>query len=368
MSMSESEKPVRVAIVGLGFGAEFIPIYQAHPNAELAGICQRDDEARNRVGDQYGVERRYADFEELLADPGIDAVHLNTPIELHASQSIAALEAGKHVACTVPMAISIEDCERVVAAQRASGKRYMMMETAIYTREFLYARHLLESGRLGRLQFLRGAHIQDMTGWPAYWRDLPPMFYATHAVGPLLALAGTLAESVRCLGSGAVDRSDGSTGPSFAVESALFSLAGSDLAMEVTRSLYDVAREYTESFSAYGSRSTLEWQQLEHENPVLFEGEVGARVEVPDFAHLLPPEIQGFTRAGVYSAEHPHLSFVQGGGHGGSHPHLVHEFVSSVREDRPSFPDAAEAANWTAAGICAHTSAMRGEEVRVPAF
>jgi len=68
-------------------------------------------------------------------------------------------------------------------------------------------------------------------------------------------------------------------------------------------------------------------------------------------------------------AEHAHLSFIQGGGHGGSHPHLVHEFVSSVVEGRPSLPDLYQSLNWTCAGICAHESAMRGGEiVRLPEF
>ncbi|MDP7062595.1 MAG: Gfo/Idh/MocA family oxidoreductase, partial [Planctomycetota bacterium] len=96
--------PVRVAIVGLGFGAEFIPIYQAHPQAELAAICQRNQDKLNEIGDAFGVEERFTDFDELLKDADIDAVHINTPIPNHAELTLAALAAGKHVACTVPMA------------------------------------------------------------------------------------------------------------------------------------------------------------------------------------------------------------------------------------------------------------------------
>ena len=61
-------------------------------------------------------------------------------------QSIAALKAGKHVACTVPMATSIEDCQKVVEAQRASGKVYMMMETVVYSREYLFVKELSRKG------------------------------------------------------------------------------------------------------------------------------------------------------------------------------------------------------------------------------
>ncbi len=361
-------KRVRIGILGLGFGAEFIPIYQAHPDAELVAVGQRSEAALNEIADQFGIAGRYTSLEAMLDDPDIDAIHINTPIAEHANHAVAALEAGKHVACTVPMAISIEDCERVVRAQEASGKSYMMMETAVYTREFLYARQLVESGRLGRIQFLRGAHVQEMAGWPAYWRDLAPMHYATHAIAPLLALAHREAASVRCVGSGRVNAQSSSVVPNFSTESALFQLRDSDLAMEVTRSLFDVAREYVESFNVYGDRMSYEWQQLERENPVVFTGEEGERIEVPDYAELLPAEIRSFTTRGVYDADNQHLSFIQGGGHGGSHPHLVHEFVSSIIEERAAFPDACTAANWTSAGICAHESAVTGREIELPVF
>ena len=88
----------RVAIIGLGFGAEFIPIYQRHPNAEIVALCQRNPESLNEIGDKFGIAKRYTDYDALLADPDIDAVHINTPIPNHAEHTLKALRAGKHVA------------------------------------------------------------------------------------------------------------------------------------------------------------------------------------------------------------------------------------------------------------------------------
>src|SRR5688572_16736976 len=113
-----SENTFNVAIVGLGFGAEFIPIYQRHPNANMYAICQRSPDKLNQIGDAFGVDVRYSNFDELLADPAIDFVHINSPIPDHASQTIKALEAGKHVCCTVPMATSADDCRRIVELVR----------------------------------------------------------------------------------------------------------------------------------------------------------------------------------------------------------------------------------------------------------
>jgi predicted dehydrogenase len=354
-----TRKKLNVAIVGLGFGKEFIPIYQHHPKTNMYAICQRTRSKLDEVGDQYKVGNRYVDFDDLIQDPEVDAVHINSP-----------LHAGKHVACTVPAATTVEECRAIVKATRESGKNYMMMETAIYCREFLFVRELRDSGRLGRIQFMRGSHQQEMAGWPGYWEGLPPMHYATHAVSPCLALVRGEAEYVCCFGSGRIeDRLIAKYGSPFAVESALFKVRNQQLAFEVTRSLFETARQYRESFDVYGDKLAFEWSQIENERPLIHVGEKPERVSIPDYARLLPEPIQRFTTKGVYDEANAHLSFIQGGGHGGSHPHLVHEFVSSIVERRPSFPDVYQSLNWTCAGICAHESAMRGgKRVALPDF
>ncbi|MGZ4461800.1 MAG: Gfo/Idh/MocA family protein [Gaiellaceae bacterium] len=369
-------KRVNVAIVGLGFGAEFIPIYQRHPGANMYAICRRDRRGLDEVGDAFGVERRYTDFERLLAEPELDAVHINSPIPDHAWMSIAALEAGKHVACTVPMATSIDDCRRIVRLAGRTGLKYMMMETVVYSREFLYVKQLYDDGDLGKLQFVQASHQQDMDGWPEYWPGLPPMWYATHCVGPMLALTDAAAESVSCFGSGTI-REDlaAKYGSPFAVESAHLKLQGSDLSARICRSLFDTARQYRESIDVFGSKRSFEWTLIEGERHVLHtakrpESEIPERVKAPDFASRLPRTIRRFTTKGVYDlAKHTHLSFTQGAGHGGSHPHLVHEFVTALLEDRDPFPNARRSANWTCVGLCAHESALAGGRiVKLPGF
>jgi predicted dehydrogenase len=363
-------RKIRVAIVGLGFGAEFIPIYQRHPDAEMHAICQRNREKLDAVGDHFGVRKRYTDYEELLRDPEIDAVHINTPIPDHARQSIMALEAGKHVACTVPMATSVEDCRRIVELTERTGLTYMMMETVVYAREFLFMKELYDKGELGRVQFLKASHQQDMDGWPDYWPGLPPMHYATHCVGPVLGLTRAEAESVSCFGSGRIrEELHHHYGSGFAVESTHVRFRGSDIAAHVYRSLFDTARQYRESFEVYGSRKSVEWPLIEGRPLVVHtakrpEPEIPEEVHAPDYAHLLPEPIRLFTTRGVYDLDdNTHLSFTQGAGHGGSHPHLVHAFLSALVEGRKPFPDARQSANITCVGILAHESALRGGEV-----
>ncbi|MGB3586669.1 MAG: Gfo/Idh/MocA family oxidoreductase [Tunicatimonas sp.] len=371
-----SDQKINIAIVGLGFGAEFIPIFQRHPNANMYAICQRTQSKLDEVGDEFGIEKRYTDYDELLKDPDVDAVHINTPIPNHAEQSIKALKAGKHVACTVPMATTVEECKEIVKLVQETGLTYMMMETVIYAREFLFMKELYDRGELGKVQFLKASHQQDMDGWPNYWPGLPPMYYATHCVGPVLGLTRSEAEYVSCFGSGTIrEELHHHYNSPYAVETTHIKFKDSDLSAHIYRSLFDVARQYRESFEVYGVKKAVEWPLIEGEPLVVHtakkpEPEIPEKVESPDYAHLLPEPIQPFTTGGVYdSDDNQHLSFTQGAGHGGSHPHLVHEFLDALVNKRSPYPNAQQSANITCVGILAHESAKKGGEiVRLPDF
>lgn len=367
-----NQKTFNVAIIGLGFGAEFIPIYQKHPLGNMYAICQRTPEHLNQIGDTFGVEKRYTNYEDVLADPQVDFVHINSPIPDHAPMSLAALKAGKHVMCTVPMATTIDECRQVAEAVQETGLKYMMAETVVYSREFLFLKEMYKNGSLGKIQYLAASHPQDMDGWPEYWERMIPMHYATHVVSPCLGLLDKRAEYVSCFGSGTV-REDiqKKSGNSFAVETCHIKLKDSDVAAHVWRFLYDTARQYRESFDVYGTKKSFEWALIEGEPHVLHtakkpEPEIPARVEVRDYAHLLPEPVRPFTQT---IQDDEHLSFIQGAGHGGSHPHLVNEFLNALNEDRDPWPNASASANWTSVGICAHESAVQGGDlVKLPEF
>ena len=186
-----AEKKINVAIIGLGFGAEFIPIYQNHPHTHMAAICQRNKDRLNEVGDAFGVDKRYTSYEDVLKDPSIDAVHINTPIHEHARMSIAGLKAGKHVACTVPAATSIEELEQIVQAQKESGTKYMMMETVIYSRDPVRQRHTRRA--TGAHQYLRATTSRECSAGRA--TGTAAHAHATHVVSPCLALPRLDAEA-----------------------------------------------------------------------------------------------------------------------------------------------------------------------------
>ncbi len=363
-----SAKKWNVAMVGLGFGAEFMPIYQNHPLGNIYAICQRNKEKLNKIGDTFKIEKRFTSFEEVLKDPNVDFVHINSPIPDHAPMSIAALKAGKNVMCTVPMATTVEECKQIVELVKKTGLKYMMAETVVYSREFLFLREMYLKGELGKIQYMAASHPQDMDGWPDYWQKMIPMHYATHVVSPCLGLVNGKAETVSCFGSGTV-REDiqKKSGNKFAVESCHIKIKDSDIACHIWRFLYDTARQYRESFDVYGTKKSFEWSLVEHEPHIIHtakkpEPEIPTKVTVPDFAHLLPEPIRRFTLPSqIHNSEH--LSFVQGGGHGGSHPHMVNEFLDALSDNRDPWPNATQSANWTCVGILAHESAVQGGKV-----
>ena len=261
----------------------------------MYAICQRNEEKLNAIGDAFDIDKRYSSYDELLKDPDIDAVHINSPIPEHGPQSITALKAGKHVACTVPMATSIEDCKKIVALAKSTGKTYMMMETVVYAREYLFMKELLDTGKLGKLQFVQASHQQDMDGWPNYWPGLPPMWYATHCVGPVAGLIGKPAEYVSCFGSRYHSQGDDREirqSPSRSKPRTSNSRTAMSAA-RIIRSLFDTARQYRESIDVYGSKAQWNGRSSSMNRSSCTRRNARKRksrkpVQAPDYAKRLP--------------------------------------------------------------------------------
>ena len=370
---------INVTVVGLGFGSSFAKIFHEHPDVGTVGIYDIDKNIMDKTAKEIKHAKTYDSFDDILKDREMDAVHIVSPIPMHEEQSVAVLQAGKHCACTVPMAISLDGIRRITEAKRGSGKNYMMMETTLYTYQFFYIQEMLKNNELGRIQFMRGSHYQDMSGWPDYWMGLPPMYYGTHAIGPMVALSGSRIERVVCFGSGIMEeRLHKQYGNPFPMESALFSFENG-MKAEATRSLFETAREYQEGLFVYGSNASFEWGFKDNDAPYIThysdasEGRgkktISRQIDMPNYANRLPKAIQPFTlNDGQFDPLNPQLKG-KGGGHHGSHPHLVHEFIRSIIEERKPWIDEVMGGNITAAGICAHESAMQnGEMIMIPVF
>jgi len=372
---------ITVAVVGLGFGQDFVPIYLSHPEVERVVLVEPDQARRRDVAGRYGLGDAYDDIGRALADDSVDAVHILTPVFTHADLAVAALSAGKHVACAVPMATTLDDLDRIITAQRGSARQYMMMETAVFSREYRFIHRLHRAGDFGALTLYRGVHIQNLDGFPTYWQGFPPMHYLTHALSPLLALLDTPVATVTARGAGTLTRDRGAGGfdNPYPTEVGLFSLRDSDVLADITIAFFRTARSYIEGFALYGDRLGVEWP-ADNEGPLTLHEMAGPppggrgnqvtvrQVEPVDDLEPLPEPLHPFVRPSTVRLPGMPAAVRVGGGHGGSHPFLVNEFVRSVVDGRPSLIDARTAARWTAPGICAHQSALVGAEVSVPGY
>ncbi|HEY5980204.1 MAG TPA: Gfo/Idh/MocA family oxidoreductase, partial [Microlunatus sp.] len=312
---------LRVAVLGLGFGADFVPLYLAHPDVGDLVLIDPDPVRRRAVASTYALDEGHASLDGALAAGGIDAVHLLAPVPTHAALTLRCLQEGLHVACAVPMATTLEDLQLIIEASEAAGLVYQMMETSVFSREFRYVQDLHRRGDLGTITLFNGAHVQNLDGFPLYWQGYPPMHYLTHALSPGLALLDTEVATVTARGSGVLtdDRRRGGFDNPFPAEVGLFTLRDSAVVAQVTMAFFQTGRSYYEGFSVYGDRGGVEWPS-DNDGPLTVYAmrgpAAGSRgnqvrstaVRPPDDIDELPPSLR---------------RFVPGGGHGGSHPFLV---------------------------------------------
>jgi predicted dehydrogenase len=141
---------VRIAVVGLGYwGPNLARNFSALPGCELVWLCDASDSARAGVGERFPRARVTGELDEVLTDPALDAVALATPVSSHADLAVRVLEAGKHCFVEKPLAQSVADAERAVAAAQAAGRVLMVGHLLEYHPGVQRLKQLTESGELG---------------------------------------------------------------------------------------------------------------------------------------------------------------------------------------------------------------------------
>jgi predicted dehydrogenase len=132
-----------------------IPSMQEGRGTLIDAIASRDEARAKDAADRLGISKSYGSYEELLADPDIEAVYIPLPNHLHAQWTVAAAEAGKHVLCEKPLAMTSDDARRMISACGAAG--VMLMEAFMYRLHPLWvgARDLIENGAIGEVRSIQ---------------------------------------------------------------------------------------------------------------------------------------------------------------------------------------------------------------------
>ena len=174
-SPNPPEKRIGFAIVGLGHLAltQVLPAFGESKLGRPVALVSGHPRKAEAIADRYGIERRaiygYDDYDRLRDDAKIDAVYIALPNGLHAEHSIRAAQAGKHVLCEKPMAVSVEECQRMIAASAKAGKKLMIayrMQYEPYNRELI---RMARAGELGKLKAFSATNGQA-EGDPRQWR------------------------------------------------------------------------------------------------------------------------------------------------------------------------------------------------------
>jgi len=152
---------VRVGILGTGTVVRdfHLPVLLANPRAQVVAIGNLHAPSLERLADEHRIAKRFTDFDRLAADPEIDAVVIALPNYLHAPVTRQMLQAGKHVLCEKPMAVTAEEAQSMVAAAEAAGRKLMVAHVWRFHPQVQWLRSLIDSGQLGQVTRIRAHAI-----------------------------------------------------------------------------------------------------------------------------------------------------------------------------------------------------------------
>ncbi len=156
-------KEIGVGVIGLGMGANMLAINRdAASRLQVRALCDANASLLQQTGERHSIGFVTSDYQELLERPDIDVVGIYTPDHLHSEQIEAAVAAGKHIICTKPMVVSLEEARRVARLVRARGVKFLVGQTCRFAPRFMAAKKLYDDGDLGRPLFAEAHYVHDM--------------------------------------------------------------------------------------------------------------------------------------------------------------------------------------------------------------
>lgn len=168
---------LEAAVIGLGEGFRHIKAYQENSNYQLTAICDPRPEQIERRKREYQLPSDIfscEDYREIVKRKNIDVVSVCSPDYFHAEQSIACLEAGKHVLCEKPMTLDLQEAAAIVEAVRRSGRSFMIAHPTRYTPAFVLAKKMITRGDIGELFMAETEYAHNyrhVGGWNDWRKD-----------------------------------------------------------------------------------------------------------------------------------------------------------------------------------------------------
>ena len=369
---------LRVALVGARRGSTHAAAFAAHPRSEVVAVCDLLPDRAERVAAQYGA-RPFSRYEDVLNLDEVDIVALGTPDPIHAQQALAALAAGKHVLTEIPMATELEDCEKLIAAVKRSGKHLQMAQQVRWAPYVLAAKALKDAGEFGEIFYAEGEYFHNVEGYlkgpngERTWRSTNP--YAgilgggPHPYDTIRWLTGVEFTEVHAYSVKPLDGLERDADDHF---TALFKAPGRSGAIAKIAVSSGLARPYALYMSVYGTEGTWERNR---------QPEVGSpNSDDYFFLRKIPNVRQMMTLPSFRSKYHSFTGIIADAmpgemargfgeqGHGAHDAMPAADLIAAVIEDRPPLIDVYEAARTCAGLRCALESCRTGKPVQIPQY
>ena len=351
-----------------------IPLFrdlESRNDLEIHSVCTNGTrEAAKKTGQRFGAPNRYVEFDQLLQDTLLDAVYLATPMPLHASQAIAALEQDIHVLSEVPAGVSIAECRKLVRATQDSSAHYMLGENTNFFESNMIIREVVDDGCFGEIHHAEGEYSHDTrdlltnTDWRREWQfGRNGIVYPTHQLGPILSwLREDRIDRVSCTGSGR--QFEDSDGDLFELEAHTMMVARTDNDRQVVIRLDKQTprpHEPTVKYQLQGTKGWYESSRAEHEFDKLHlvnQCESDEWLDVTELKEYMPPFWQDPPTG---------LPEIHDAAHGGGDYLMLLRFAEAVKNDECSPIDIHAAMDMTLPGLVSQQSiANDGEWLVVP--
>jgi predicted dehydrogenase len=368
-----TDRKISIGIIGGNFGAGFQ--FHEHPNCIVEAVSDLRPERRDKLMQVYKCTKSYESLEKLIQDPKIEAVFIATPAPDHTRHVIASLNAGKHVLCAVPVANTLEDCAKILSAVKRTGLTYMMAETSVWYQNTISVRKLYQEGAFGKI-FSAAAEYNHPgletlymeNGKPTWRYGMTPMLYPTHCTSFLISVTGERLTQVSGIGYGdnnPILKNNPWKNP-FWNETAFFNTnKGTAFRAEVNwrGALRDTVRAEWR-----GEKMSFISGPQESKDHVVVR--YGNEISKDDAGFkFVKPIVQNYDQPQWWKTDLLPEPMRHDSGHYGSHTFITHEFIDALINNRKPQVDIYEAIAYTAPGIVAHKSAMKGgESMKIPSF
>jgi len=199
---------LNVAVIGMGVGFGHAQGFQADPRVGKLVFCDVSEEKLKQRAAELGVEETTTDWTSLIGREDIQLVSVAAPDHLHPEMAVAFLEDGKHVLCEKPMAPTLPEARRIVAAVEKSGKKLLVNNILRFLPRFQRVKKLVEDGELGRIYAAEGDYLHNTLtlirdGWRGKFRHSVSTGGGVHLIDLLLWIVGEIEEAC-CFGSRAI--------------------------------------------------------------------------------------------------------------------------------------------------------------------